>query len=99
MSASAAICAAIFPILESGRGDDVFQLVLNVVSLNSVSMLPLWKSFRRSWMICLMDLLPRDICGVGAKISISKWRSSHQNGSALSVVFDWTIAAMICESV
>ena len=67
-----------FPILDSGRGDDVFQLVLNVVSLNSISMFPLWKSFSRSWMICLMDLLPRDVCGVGAKINISKWRSSQQ---------------------
>ena len=50
-------------------------------------------------MMCLIDLFPLDCCGVGARINISKCRSSHQNGSESPVVLEEMMAAMICERV
>ena len=50
-------------------------------------------------MSLLSDLLSRNSGGVGARISISKWKRSHQKGSACSVLLEWTIAEMMLDSV
>ena len=65
----------------SGRGVCLFQLVLNRVAIIKCSMLPHWRSLIRWLMSDRMLSFPLIVSGVGARMSMSKWKRSHQKMS------------------
>jgi hypothetical protein len=50
---------------------------------------------RRLWIIDLTDEFCCVFLSVGARINISRWKSSHQNGADSFVVWDWTMQWMM----
>jgi hypothetical protein len=77
-SLSAAFCADW--LCESVVGFAFWEWRLHfITSLYSISMFPACRVFILSLMVCCMDFPSFCVRVVGAKISISRWISSHQN--------------------
>jgi hypothetical protein len=79
-----------FPIHSGGRGLLLFQLVFISVWLSRCSMFLHWKSLSLERMMDFTEECWSSCClGVGARISISECKSSHQNAAELLVVCEW----------
>lgn len=98
MSSSAAICADLSPDLVVGRGDCLFQLLLNLESLRSCSMFPHCRSLIRCDIVFRMLSWLRFCSSVGARISLSILKSSHQKMSAWLVDVDLMMRCIILAS-
>jgi hypothetical protein len=94
LSESATIKAAESPLRETGQGVMVFQLELNLDEQRRESMFPHWKFVRCCKMIDLILMLSLKCLGVNARISMSKWKRSHQKALELCVVCDARIAVI-----